>query len=67
VKGWKDVVKIVQVRTVTHWQKRRFKRFWAKKSQRRGPGRPKVAKRAQGSDKKDEPGESFVGNAKDNG
>jgi putative transposase len=42
VKGWKELVQFVQVRTVTEWKNRRFKKFWARKSQGRGLGRPKI-------------------------
>ena len=38
-----DVVEFAQVRTVNRRQKRRFKRFWARKCEGRGPGQPKVA------------------------
>lgn len=42
---WKDsktAVVIVQPETVIDWQRRRFKRYWWKLSQRKGPGRPRV-------------------------
>src|SRR5215510_9773239 len=39
---WKSALVIVQPATVVNWQRRRFKQYWWKLSQRKGPGRPQV-------------------------
>src|SRR5262245_9731142 len=39
---WKSALVIVQPATVVNWQRRRFKQYWWKPSQRKGPGRPQV-------------------------
>ena len=39
-RDWRKTVLIVQPETVIDWQRRRFKRYWRKLSQRKGPGRP---------------------------
>ena len=41
-KDWKTATVIVKPETVIGWQRRRFKRYWWKLSQRKGPGRPRV-------------------------
>ena len=41
-RDWKTAVVIVQPETVIDWQRRRFKRYWWKLSQRKRPGRPRV-------------------------
>ena len=40
--GWKAFLVFVQPRTVTEWQKRRFRDHWRRLSQSSKPGRPKV-------------------------
>ena len=40
--NWKAAVVIVRPETVIGWQRRRFKRYWWKLSQSKGPGRPRV-------------------------
>ena len=40
--GWKAILVFVQPRTVTEWQKRRFRDHWRRLSQSSKPGRPKV-------------------------
>jgi putative transposase len=40
---WKSALVIVQPATVVNWQRRRFKQYWWKLSQRKGPGRPQVS------------------------
>jgi putative transposase len=42
-KDWRSALVIVQPDTVTGWQRTRFKRYWSKLSQRKGPGRPPVS------------------------
>jgi putative transposase len=42
-KQWRTALVIVQPATVVSWQRRRFKRYWWKLSQKKGPGRPQVA------------------------
>jgi putative transposase len=42
-KEWRTALVIVQPATVMNWQRRRFKRYWRKLSQRNGPGRPQVS------------------------
>src|SRR5499427_3456004 len=42
---WKDLrsaLVFVQPETVTGWQRKRFKRYWWRLSQSKGPGRPRV-------------------------
>jgi len=38
--GWKKALLIARPRTVIDWKMRRFRRFWARISRRRRPGRP---------------------------
>ena len=40
---WRRALFFVQPRTVTLWQKRRFRDYWRALSQRGRPGRPKIA------------------------
>jgi len=40
---WKSALVIVQPATVVNWQRRRFKVYWCKLSQSKGPGRPRVS------------------------
>ncbi len=42
VDGWQQILHIARPSTVMDWQKRRFRRFWARKSQGRTAGRPKI-------------------------
>jgi putative transposase len=42
-KQWRTAIVIVQPATVVNWQRRRFKHYWWKLSQRKGPGRPRVS------------------------
>ena len=42
-KQWKTALVIVQPATVVNWQRRRFKRYWWKLSQKKGSGRPQVS------------------------
>jgi putative transposase len=37
---WSTALVIVQPATVVSWQRRRFKRYWWKLSEKKGPGRP---------------------------
>ena len=41
-KQWRTALVIVQPATVVSWQRRRFKDYWRKLSQKKGPGRPQV-------------------------
>src|SRR5262252_2001247 len=41
-KDWRSALEFVQPETVTGWQSKRFKRYWWRLSQPRGPGRPRV-------------------------
>src|SRR6266571_6332542 len=41
-KDWRSALVIVRPETVIGWQRRRFKRYWWRLSQRKGPGRPPV-------------------------
>src|SRR5499433_1516298 len=41
-KDWRAALVFVQPETVTGWQRKRFKRYWWKLSQSKGPGRPQV-------------------------
>ncbi len=43
-RGWKAFLVFVQPRTVTQWQKRRFRDHWRRLCQSGKPGRPKVPK-----------------------
>src|SRR5262249_47487024 len=40
---WRTALVIVQPATVMTWQRRRFKQYWWKVSQRKSPGRPSVS------------------------
>jgi putative transposase len=40
---WRSALVIVRPETVISWQRRRFKRYWWKLSQSKGPGRPRVS------------------------
>jgi putative transposase len=40
---WRSALLIVRPHTVIDWQRRRFKRYWWKLSQPKGPGRPRVS------------------------
>jgi putative transposase len=42
--GWKQALEFVQPRTVLTWQKKRFRDYWRRLSQRGKPGRPPLAK-----------------------
>ena len=42
--GWQTALAFVQPRTVTEWQRRRFRAHWARLSRSRTPGRPAIAK-----------------------
>lgn len=42
--GWKTFLVFVQPRTVTEWQKRRFRDHWRRLSQSGKPGRPVISK-----------------------
>jgi putative transposase len=41
--GWRSALVFVRPETIVAWQRRRFRSFWARLSQRRTPGRPRVA------------------------
>ena len=41
-KDWRTALVFVQPETVTGWQRKRFKRYWWRLSQAKGPGRPRV-------------------------
>ncbi len=41
-KDWRVALVFVQPETVISWQHKRFKRYWRRLSQSRGPGRPRV-------------------------
>ena len=41
-KDWRAALVVVQPETVIGWQRKRFKRYWWRLSQSRGPGRPRV-------------------------
>jgi hypothetical protein len=45
--GWKSVLHFVQPRTVTTWQKRRFRDHWKRRSQSSQPGRPSISKKVR--------------------
>src|SRR5215813_10711509 len=40
---WKSAFVVVQPATVVSWQRRRFKQYWWKLTQKKGPGRPSVS------------------------
>ena len=42
--NWKMVLEFVQARTVMAWQKKRFRDYWRRLSQRSKPGRPGTSK-----------------------
>src|SRR2546426_12617611 len=42
-KNWKSALVIVRPETVISWQRKRFKRYWWRLSQAKGPGRPRVS------------------------
>jgi putative transposase len=42
-KQWRTALVIVQPTTVVSWQRRRFKEYWSRLSQKREPGRPQVS------------------------
>ena len=42
-KEWRTALIVVQPATVVSWQRRRFKQYWRRLSQKKGPGRPKVS------------------------
>jgi len=44
---WKSALVIVRPETVISWQRRRFKRYWWRLSQRKGPGRPPISREIQ--------------------
>jgi putative transposase len=41
-KDWRSALEFVRPETVTGWQRTRFKRYWWRLSQTKGPGRPRV-------------------------
>lgn len=41
-KDWRSALVLVQPETVIGWQRKRFKRYWWRLSQSKGPGRPRV-------------------------
>ena len=45
--GWQKVLLIARPRTIHDWQKNRFKKFWARKCRRKGPGRPRIDREVQ--------------------
>src|SRR5205823_11072571 len=42
-KNWKSALVIVRPETVISWQRKRFKRYWWRLSQPKGPGRPRAS------------------------
>src|SRR5437879_5523639 len=42
-KEWKSALVIVRPETVISWQRKRFKRYWWRLSQAKGPGRPPMS------------------------
>lgn len=45
---WMDALIILKPETVIDWQRRRFKKYWAKKSaERKTPGRPSIKREIQ--------------------
>jgi hypothetical protein len=45
--GWQKVLLIARPRTILDWQKNRFKKSWARKCRRKGPGRPRIDREVQ--------------------
>ena len=45
--GWQKVLLIARPRTILDWQKNRFKKFWARRCRRKGPGRPRTDREVQ--------------------
>jgi len=41
--GWRTALYFVQPRTVTNWQKKRFRDYWRALSQPAKPGRPRIS------------------------
>src|SRR5262247_1923208 len=41
-RNWRTALIFLQPETVIEWQRRRFKRYWRRLSQPKGPGRPRV-------------------------
>ena len=41
-KQWRTALIIVQPATVVRWQRRQFRQYWWRLSQKKGPGRPQV-------------------------
>jgi hypothetical protein len=39
---WREALVLVEPETVIRWHREGFRRFWARKSRRRGPGRPGI-------------------------
>jgi hypothetical protein len=39
---WQKVLLIARPRTILDWHKNRFKKYWARKSRRKSPGRPRI-------------------------
>ncbi len=39
---WQKVLLIARPRTILDWRKNRFKKYWARKSRRKRPGRPRI-------------------------
>src|SRR6516225_5813391 len=54
-KDWRTALVFVQPETVTGWQRKRFKRYWWRLSQSKGPGRPTAA-RLRRHDRRDRSG-----------
>ncbi len=44
---WADVLLLVRPETVIRWQRKGFKLYWKRRSQRRGAGRPKTGRDVQ--------------------
>ncbi len=42
--GWQEALKFIQPRTVIGWQKKRFRDYWQRLSQKSKPGRPAISK-----------------------
>jgi len=42
--GWREALYFVQPRTVTTWQKKRFRDYWRALSQSAKPGRPRISR-----------------------
>ena len=42
--GWRTALYFVQPRTVTTWQKKRFRKYWRTLSQSAKPGRPRISR-----------------------